>query len=149
MPPLRKETSLGYRANLLARMLERALRDQIARYGVVPGQFPALLALYEEDGQTQAQLGERVQIEQPTIAKTLQRMERDGLVERVPDPADGRRARIHLTPRARELQAALTTAAREVNAQALKGLPNAEARKLMDGMQHAIDNLMAARSTPT
>jgi DNA-binding MarR family transcriptional regulator len=69
---LRTEDSLGYQVNLLARLFERALRERIAPHGVVPGQFPALLCLYEQDGLTQAELGSRVQIEQPTIAKTLQ-----------------------------------------------------------------------------
>jgi hypothetical protein len=36
-----------------------------------PGRFPARLSLYEQDGLTQAQLATRVQIEQPTIAKTF------------------------------------------------------------------------------
>ncbi|MFD1532387.1 winged helix DNA-binding protein [Pseudonocardia aurantiaca] len=34
------------------------------------------------------------------MASTLARMERDGLVERVPDPHDRRRSLVHLTPRA-------------------------------------------------
>lgn len=132
----------------MARVLERALRDRIAPYGVVPGQFPALLSLYEEDGITQSQLAERVQIEQPTIAKTLQRMERDALVERVRDPADARRARIHLTPRARELQSALTTAADDVNARALEGLQKDEADGLMRTIQRVIANLATSDPGP-
>jgi DNA-binding MarR family transcriptional regulator len=138
---LRKEASLGYQVNVLARLLERALRERIARHGVVPGQFPALLCLYEQDGLTQAEIGSRVQIEQPTIAKTLQRMERDGLIRRTPDPDDARRVRIHLTPRAQALESTLATAAREINARAVDGLARAEADHLMDTVDRAIANL--------
>ncbi len=39
-------------------------------------------------------------IEQPTMAATLSRMERDGLIERKPDLADGRSSLINLSPAA-------------------------------------------------
>jgi DNA-binding MarR family transcriptional regulator len=42
---------------------------------------------------------EQVSIDQSTMAHTLKRMERDGLVRRLPDPLDGRRAIIWLTDR--------------------------------------------------
>lgn len=80
----------------LARLL-RALRERIESLGVVPGQFAQLLALYEQDGLTQAELCAHVEIERPTMARTLSRMQRDGLIDRVPDPADGRRSLVTLT----------------------------------------------------
>ena len=98
------------------RLLAHALRERIEPLGVVPGQFAQLLALYEQDGLTQAELCARVQIEQFTMANPLSRMERDGLVDRVPDPADRRRSPVRLTPRARELEGELAVAARAVNA---------------------------------
>jgi DNA-binding MarR family transcriptional regulator len=138
---LRTEDSLGYQVNLLARLFERALRERIAPHGVVPGQFPALLCLYEQDGLTQAELGSRVQIEQPTIAKTLQRMERDGLIRRAQHPDDRRRVRIHLTPQARALEPTLAAAAREINARATDGLTRDEAEQLIRTVTRIIANL--------
>jgi DNA-binding MarR family transcriptional regulator len=138
---LRKETSLGYQVNLLARLFERALRERIAPHGVVPGQYPALLCLYEHDGLTQTEIANRVHIEQPTIAKTLQRMERDGLIRRQPDPNDRRRVRIHLTPPARALEHTLATTAREINARAVEGIRRAEAAHLLDTVTRLIANL--------
>jgi DNA-binding MarR family transcriptional regulator len=117
----RREESPGYMTNLAARSLEQALHRRIAPYGVVPGQFAQLLALYERDGQTQAELCEEVRIEQPTMARTLARMERDGLIERRPDPTDRRRVLIFLTERAWQLRAGLYAAAEEVNALATRG----------------------------
>jgi DNA-binding MarR family transcriptional regulator len=116
-----RERSLGYMVNVAARALEQALHRRIAPYGVVPGQFPALLALYHRDGRTQAELCVEVRIEQPTMARTLARMERDGLVERRPDQHDGRRALVFLTERARRLVPVLQAAADEENAIASRG----------------------------
>jgi DNA-binding MarR family transcriptional regulator len=138
---LRPADSLGYQVNHLARLFERALRDGIAPYGVVPGQFPALLALYEEDGITQAELTRTVSIEQPTMANTLQRMERDGLVERTVDPTDGRRARIRLTERAMRLEEPLTAVAREINAAAAEALDPNEHETLMRAIGKLITHL--------
>jgi DNA-binding MarR family transcriptional regulator len=140
-PALDRHTSLGYQVNHLGRLLAQALRDRIAPLGVVPGQFAQLLALYEQDGLTQAELCQRVRIEQPTMANTLNRMERDGLVRRVPDPTDGRRFRMMLTSRARQLEPALTSAARGVNADATRGLGDDEVAMFMTTLARVIDNL--------
>ena len=84
--PLRPASSVGYQVNRLARLFEAALRERIAGYGVVPGQFPALLALFEQDGRTQRELCGAASVDQSTMAKTLARMRRDGLVREQPDP---------------------------------------------------------------
>jgi DNA-binding MarR family transcriptional regulator len=144
-----RQLSLGYQINHLARQLARALRDEIAPLGVVPGQFAQLLALFEQDGLTQAELCERVQIEQPTMANTLARMQRDGLIERVPDPADSRRSLVLLTDRARQLEDELVAAARSVNAAATRGLDDAEVAAFMSTLATLIDNLAdASKHTP-
>jgi DNA-binding MarR family transcriptional regulator len=140
-----RAASLGYQVNHLARLMALALRDRIAAHGVTPGQFAQLLALYEEDGLTQAELCTRVGIEQPTMASTLARMERDGLVERVPDPHDRRRSLVHLTPRARAFEDELVAAAQEVNDEATTGLTPAEAAALLATTARVIANLEATR----
>lgn len=139
--PLSRESSLGYQVNHLARLLEQALRVRIDEHGVVPGQFAQLLALYEEEPLTQRELCERVQIEQSTMAYTLQRMQRDGLIDRVADPRDGRRARITLTERARRLHEVLMSAARDVNETATRGMQEAEIVILMSTVEQIIKNL--------
>lgn len=127
-----RQASLGYQVNLLARLLEQSLRRRIAGHGVVPGQFPALLALYGREGRTQSELCQLVRIEQPTMANTLNRMQRDGLVRREPDPADGRRSLVRLTDRARDLEPALLAAADAVNTEATAELTAAETATLME-----------------
>jgi DNA-binding MarR family transcriptional regulator len=134
-------SSLGYQVNYVARLMEHALRDQIAPLSVVPGQFAQLLSLYQEDGVTQAQLCELVRIEQPTMAKTLARMERDGLIDRTPDPIDGRRSLVTLTHRARGIEADLVAAAHRVNGAATRGLTKGEVAQFMQTLNAIIANL--------
>src|SRR4051812_33468072 len=96
--------SLAVGVAQLSRMFDRELRGALLPTGVLPGQLPVLLVLYDADGPTQAELARRLGVEQPTMAATLGRMERDGLIERRADEDDGRRARVHLTERSRRLR---------------------------------------------
>jgi DNA-binding MarR family transcriptional regulator len=143
-----RHSSLGYQVNHLARLLEAALHQRISPLGVVPGQFAQILALYEKDGLTQRQLCDLVRIEQPTMAKTLQRMERDHLIRREPDPGDRRRTRVLLTAHARALRGDLVNAATEVNAAATKDLSDREVSEFMHTLARIIDNLETAGEQP-
>lgn len=121
-----KTRSAGYLANHLARLFAQHLAAGIAPLGLAPAQFMALLELWREDGLTQAELCARLDVEQATMAGTLGRMARDGLIERRAHPVDRRAQTVHLTDRARALEAPATEAAQAVNAQALAALPEAE-----------------------
>ena len=143
---MKRQESFGYQVNHLARLLAQDLRTRTIRHGVVPGQFAQLLALFERDQVTQSELREQVQVDQSTMAHTLKRMERDELVERIPDPDDGRRALIFLTPRARALEDDLVQAAAETNAVATADFTEAEKRTLMRLVARAITNLETART---
>ena len=115
MTDFRPEDSLGYHVNRAARLMRQALGRRLARHEVAIGQWAVLLFLYQRDSRTQAELSQLVAIEPPTMVRTIDRMVRDGLVERRPDPSDARAVRIVLTERARALHEPLTAAAAEVN----------------------------------
>lgn len=117
-----KDRSAGYMVNRLARIFAAGLAERIKPLGLVPGQFPVLLALWEQDGRTQRDLVAALDVEQATLANTLARMERDGLVSRRPHPVDGRAQIVRLTPRARALEKPATDAASAVNRHLLSSL---------------------------
>lgn len=133
-----KDLSAGYLVNHMARMFERGLAARISPLGLTPGTFPALLELWEGDGLTQRELFERLDIEQATMANTLARMERDGLVRRQKDEADGRVQRIWLTDHARGLRNAAIEAAKSVNSETMAGLSAQEQRQLVALMQKIV-----------
>ncbi|WP_280263250.1 MarR family winged helix-turn-helix transcriptional regulator [Nocardia wallacei] len=146
---MKREESLGYQINHLARLLEQALRVRIAPMGVVPGQFAQLLALYERDEVTQNELREQVRIDQSTMAHTLNRMQRDGLIVRRPDPTDGRKALIALTAHAHSLEVDLVRAADDVNAAASQEISDQEMAQYLELTARLIANLEAHRTAPT
>lgn len=136
-----KLTSAGYLANHMARLFEQALLARIRPLGIVPGQFPALLELWERDGRTQAELLQRIDVEQATLALTLKRMERDGLIRREPHPSDSRARIILLTDRAKALREEALRCAEEVNETALADLGPEERARFVEAMRRAIDAL--------
>ncbi|MBU8849008.1 MAG: MarR family transcriptional regulator [Desulfobacterales bacterium] len=62
-----------------------------------PAYLGVLLSLWDKDGLKANELGKRAGLEPSTMTGLLDRMERDGLVKRAPDPNDRRANRIHLT----------------------------------------------------
>ena len=136
-----KTTSAGFLANHMARLFARHLSRSITPLDLAPAQFMTLLELWERDGLTQAELVERLDVEQATLAITLKRMERDGLIERRPHPEDGRAKLIWTTERARALESEAKALAAGVNAVAMKGMSDAEKAQFTALMGRAISNL--------
>lgn len=76
------------------------LKKGFANVGVStikPAYLGVLLSLWNENGLKANELGKRAGLEPSTMTGLLDRMERDGLVKRKPDPNDRRAHRIHLT----------------------------------------------------
>lgn len=138
---IRRIDSLGYQLGLLNRLYDRCLQDALKEYGVAPGQFAPLVMLFEEDGLTQAELCRRINVEQPTMANTLERMERDGLIKRKADTDDRRRAHVFLTPRAKDIQAQVMEAARAVSNRAVAKLSAGEQDDMFRLVARMVENL--------
>lgn len=66
-------------------------------HAIKPAYLGVLLSLWDEDGLKANELGKRAGLEPSTMTGLLDRMERDGLVKREPDPHDRRANRILLT----------------------------------------------------
>ncbi|MDO1580594.1 MarR family winged helix-turn-helix transcriptional regulator [Rhizobium oryzicola] len=135
-----RSDSALYLANQLAKSLSRSLQRRASALGFSPGQFPVLQALWQEDGLTQRQLLDRMDVEQATLANTLARMERDGLISRTPHPSDRRAQIVALTRRGRELQELAMTAAAQADEEIFHGFRRFERELLKEYMRMAIAN---------
>ena len=128
-------SSLGHLVNRTARLLRRLADERLAPLGLSSGYLPVLGALMAEGVLTQKTLTERAGIEQPTMAATLSRMERDGVIERRIDPKDRRSARFALTAATREKVDAIRAAVAALNEDALAILDQADRTKLRQSLQ--------------
>ncbi len=89
---------IGLANRSFARIVDGPLRE----LGFAIGQLPVLVALKKHRALPQAELVRLARVEQSSMAQLLNRMERDGLVRRVPDPNDKRSRLISLTVRAEQ-----------------------------------------------
>ena len=67
-------------------------------------QYLVMLLLWEQDGQTVSQLGERLYLDSGTLTPLLKRMEAKGVLKRQRAAQDERRVEIHLTAAGRQLK---------------------------------------------
>jgi DNA-binding MarR family transcriptional regulator len=138
---LKRDRSAGYMTNVAARLLVRTIAPKLEKHGMTVGYLPVVFTLTESPRLTQKQIAEIIGVEQPTMAGTLSRMERDGLIIRTPDPADGRSALISLSPDARKKLAIVEAAVTETNEQAFSLLKPTERKQFFEIMGKIITAL--------
>ena len=90
-----------YSASLAMTKFYKPLLDPL---GLTYPQYLVMLVLWEADGITVSQLGERVALDSGTLTPLLKRLEASDLVRRLRDTADERRVLLQLTPVGRALK---------------------------------------------
>lgn len=90
-----------YSASLAMTKLYKPLLDTL---GLTYPQYLVMLALWERDGLTVSELGERLFLDSGTLTPLLKRLEAAGLLVRLRDVQDERRVRITLTGQGRALR---------------------------------------------
>lgn len=131
----------GHLISLAARGFARLSEARLKPLGFGVGHLPVLVALQNGQASTQRELALFAKVEQPPMAQMLNRMERDGLIERTRDPADGRSSQVQLTNAAQELMPEAISTLLAGNSEALAGFTDAEALKLVDLLTRLIANL--------
>ncbi len=131
----------GHLISLAARGFARMSEARLKPLGFGVGHLPVLVALQNGNASTQRDLARFARVEQPPMAQMLARMERDGLIERTRDPADGRSSRIVLTKAAKQRMPEAKAALFQGNREALTGFTDAEAAQLVDLLTRLIGNL--------
>ena len=91
-----------YSASLAMTKLYKPLLEEM---GLTYPQYLAMLVLWENDGVTVSELGERLHLDSGTLTPLLKRLETADLVTRLRDVQDERRVLIRLTAAGRKLKA--------------------------------------------
>ena len=136
-----RSRSTGYMVNLAARLLVREIDEALSGHGLSSAHMPVFLALDSGNAMTQRDLARDAQVGQPTMASTLARMHRDGLIVRTPNPADGRSELVSLSELGRSKVADLRECGNRVNARANAGFSDDERATLHALLARVADNL--------
>lgn len=124
------ENSIGF---LLSKAYQRAwaiLREELEQYDLTPPQFALLAFLWQQDGLTQVELSEKGQIDRSTIGGLIDRLERNGLLERRQHPQDRRAHKICLTEHGKEMENTLSACAERSLQRITSGLNGDEIKEL-------------------
>jgi MarR family transcriptional regulator, transcriptional regulator for hemolysin len=136
--------SYGHLARVTFRTFARALEQRTIEYGITIGQWRFLRELWREDGITQRELSERLDMREPSTVAAVRSLQAAGLIRRVRDPLDRRKIRVYLTPRARRLRKPLLGHVRDVNRLATTGISERDLEITRRVCQQLIDNLRSA-----
>ena len=118
---------LGRSMGQISRRWRARLDGRMAAFALTEARWLPLLHLARGgDGVTQKELAARLGVEGPTLVRTLDWLEREGLVARRAVPHDRRAKTVHLTPRAMALHARIEQEAAAVRAAILDGVTEAE-----------------------
>lgn len=131
----------GHLISLAARGFTRLSEARLKPLGFGVGQLPVLVALQDGKASTQRDLARFAKVEQPPMAQMLARMERDGLIERTRDPADGRSSHIVLTSAALDRMPAAIMTLFQGNREAMTGFSPAEAEQFIALLTRLLENL--------
>lgn len=131
----------GHLISLAARGFARLSESRLKPLGFGVGQLPVLVALQSGIASTQRDLAKFAKVEQPPMAQMLVRMERDGLIERTPNPADGRSSQIMLSKAAQERMPEAIAALFQGNQEAMAGFSAAEVEQFVDFLSRLTSNL--------
>ncbi len=117
-----KQSSFCQTISHLARAYTASLNARLQPLGLSQARYQVLSVLEADGEQTQRDLARRLGVEQATMANTLTRMTRDGLIVRKPHPDDGRAQLVALTQAARDLVAPAHQATKEADESLLENL---------------------------
>jgi DNA-binding MarR family transcriptional regulator len=140
------EAEIAARLRLSATRLARRLRQE-ADSGFTPSQQSALATIHNHGPLTLGALADHERVAPPSITKVVAKLETDGLVERTPDPTDGRVWRVTTTAAG----SALVKESRRRKTTWLTGRlhdlgPDAQAR--LAAALDALDAILAAEDQP-
>jgi DNA-binding MarR family transcriptional regulator len=142
LPGWNPEASASFWINRASRLLLRRQEERLRPLGFGINQMSIVRALADGRSASQKDLAGWAQVEQPTMAEMLARMERDGLIKRKRNPKDGRGSLASLTRPARLRLPKARAALIEGEHEATAGFSTAERGLLLNLLQRVVSNLV-------
>jgi DNA-binding MarR family transcriptional regulator len=118
------ELRLGFLIHDVSRLRRSAFDRCLKPLNVTRSQWWVLAYLSREDGMTQSQLAEELDLGKVAVGGLIDRLEKSGLVRREADASDRRVNRVFLEPKSKQLIARMRKVSHRMNEQILDGLPD-------------------------
>ncbi|NOH78255.1 MarR family transcriptional regulator [Vibrio sp. RE86] len=136
-----RQTSFGWLINVLANDASKLFDSELKKHGLTIALWPTLMCLWEEEGVTQREIAKKSKVENSTTTRTLDKLEKLGLVERQADPESRRSFRIYLTDEGRALESKLIPIPARINNEYLSALELSEQKELVRLLKKLVDRV--------
>ena len=138
----RQKVQLGYLIHELARLMKRRLDGEARLHKITLPQWRALAHVGTNASITQSALAQALDTDPMTISGVLDRLEKNGLITREPDPADSRAKLTQLTPEGAERLAVARRLGAEMYEAALAGISKDDVAIAENVLRQMRDNLI-------
>ena len=135
------QDSLGHLVSDVSRLMRREFQKRLEGSSLTLAQARALVYVSRNEGIRQVDLADLLEVQPMTLARLIDQLASDHLVERRPDPTDRRAYRIHLTNAAAPHLAAIEDVVVTVRRHASRHLGKAEVDAVVAALQQMRDNL--------
>lgn len=137
-----REISIGYLCADLTRLFGRVFDRRAAHLGLTRVQWRTLKHIQLQEGLTQSELSDMLDMEPIAVGRVIDRLQRAGFVERHADSEDRRCWRLQLSPRALDVTDAIEAVAIKVREDIVDGVDPAELAVTFKVLNQISDNLL-------
>ena len=141
------ELRLGFLIHDVSRLRRSAFDRCLKPLNVTRSQWWVLAYLSREDGMTQSQLAEELDLGKVAVGGLIDRLEKAGLLRRDADPSDRRVNRVFLEPKSKQLIARMRKVSHKLNQQILEGLTDTKLESTAVTLDAMKRNLLAYLQT--
>ena len=132
---------IGFITNIASKRLSDEFNRRLESYGVTRVNWIAIYYIGENNGISQRELANKMDVNESSIARLLDRMEKEELTVRKKDPHDRRTARVYLTEKGEKLRVSLIPLAEEFQNDVTRGLSSDELETFKKVLDKMVDNL--------
>jgi MarR family transcriptional regulator, transcriptional regulator for hemolysin len=138
--------TIGFLLHDVSRQMRHTFDLKARDLGVTRQQWRALIYLSRNDGLTQTELADALEVERISVGRMVDRLVDSGLLERRADPTDRRVWRLHLLPAAYEIVNKLTAIGSALEAEALEDIPVEKRQELIVVLERMREGLRRVRA---
>jgi len=135
------DNTFFYMLHDVTRQIRKHFDRRATRLELTRAQWRALKVTSRHEGLSQSELAEHLDMEAIPVGRVIDRLEKTGFVERRADPADRRRWRLYLTPKAYAVVGEMDVIAGELRDDALRGIERNDLDTLMSVLNRIKGNL--------
>ena len=134
-------TFLCFSMRAVMKKIDRNLSGQLEPYGVSIPQLFVLTCLYDENGITLKEIGNRTLIDSSSMTVLVDKLENDKLVERQLDPEDRRAIRVYITDKGKAIAEELVKIGIRFNSELYDMLGEGNQKEFTHGIKNLLNGL--------